>query len=347
MSTCISILSEQLIPNVLFIKQMADTGNRHIFLSTEKMEADKKSNILADTLNLSLNQYKVVIIDPNRPADILEVLDEYSWPDGPYIVNITGGTKMMSQMVYLYFSEISNSRIYYWPIGNKSVELLHPTIEELPIHKAVLLNLSTYFAAHGYSYICQTELYKPLTVAQGLLKQTIASGSAGKVPALTKPHEVYFNPDEKVYFSGAWFEEWLYTFLKRELNLRDDAIGLNLKLKNIHASRPTESDNEVDVAFVYKNRLYIWECKVYNQIGHRSKKIADPVYKMSSISQSLGLQATSFVAILAMFGESQSRKDFLNDITRVMRIKKVFSMEDFFDTDLFLKELKILIDYGS
>ncbi len=327
---------------------MAASGEPHIFLSTRKMEADKKSHILADTLGLGLHQYKILIIDPNRPADILEVLDNYAWPVGyDFIVNITGGTKMMSQMVYLHFSEKPNSKIYYWPIGSKSIELLHPTIEELPIDNPVSLDLSTYFAAHGYSYTMQKKLSKPFKDSNVLFKETIATGSAGLVPSIHQAQVPFSSVDDRVYFSGTWFEEWLYEFLRCELRLQDDAIGLNLKLKNIHSIRNTESDNEVDVAFVYNNRLYIWECKVYNQIGDSTKRIADPVYKISSLSQSLGLQATSFVAILSRFGKSKFRRDFLNDITRVMRIKKVFSMEDLANTKIFIQQVKKLIDYGT
>lgn len=347
MPTCISILSDQLIPNVLFIKQMTHAGDNHIFLTTKKMEGDKKSEILAQTLQLPAINYKVIEIDANSPTLILNVLDSYEWPEGVCIVNITGGTKMMSQMVYLHFSEKEKTKIFYWPIGGKAIESLHPTIEAYPILHPVFLDLATYFKAHGYTYTSQTQLTKPFNMAQSLFTETVVGGSAGMVPSIMQAKEVFSDTDERVYYSGSWFEEWLFTFLKKELNLNEYAIGLNLKLKNIHSIRNTESDNEIDVAFVYKNRLYIWECKVYNQIGDRSKKIADPVYKISSISQSLGLQATSFVAILAAFGESQARKDFLKDITRVTRITKVFSMEDMADTNLFIIQVKKMIDYGT
>lgn len=325
---------------------MCAVTDNHIFISTQKMEIDKKSAILADTIGLNAQQYKVLIIDPNRPAEILDVLDNYQWSNDNYIVNITGGTKMMSQMVYIHFSEKRNTKIFYWPIGSQSVELLHPTIETYPIEQPIALDLSTYFAAHGYSYAAQTQLSKPFEEAQHLFTATVVAGAADLVPAIRQAKEPFSTSEEKVYLSGAWFEEWLYAFLKNELQLPDEAIGLNLKLKNIHSQRTSEADNELDIAFIYGNRLYIWECKVYNQVSN-GKKIAEAVYKISSLSQSLGLQATSFVAILAPFGNSPARNNFLKDITRVMRIKKVFSMEDMADTNLFIKQIKKLTNYGT
>lgn len=348
MTTCISILSDQLIPNVLFIKQMTQPGDNHIFLTTKKMEADKKSAILVHALQLSVNSYKVIEIDANNPALILEKLDYYEWPaSDSWIVNITGGTKMMSQMAYIHFSEKAHTKIYYWPIGSQQVQLLHPFIEAHIIKQPVYLNLPTYLAAQGYSYTAQAPLSHPFAKANRLFKQAIAAGNAGQVPeiAAAKKDE-YFGPD-KVYFAGGWFEEWLYYFMKTQLQLADDQIAYNLKLKHQYSQRKSESDNEVDVAFVYGNRLFIWECKVFNHIIGLGKKLPETVYKISSLSQSLGLQAVSFVVIFTPFGEDTQRKEFLNDITRLMRINKVFSMEDLVDTELFIEQVKKIMDYGT
>ena len=347
MAIVVSILSEQLIPNVLFIKQMASIHDSHIFLSTTKMEDDCKSSILAATLGLAKEEYKVPIIDANSPALILEVLDNFDWPKGtPYIVNITGGTKMMSQMAYIYFSGNQNTTIYYWPIGSEFLEQLHPVIEEIKIPTPYQLDLNTYIAAHGYDYTCEQNLSHPFSKAASLFKNVIKYGSPENVPEIRIAKDDAYRKLDKQYFLGGWFEEWMFTFLKESLHLPDSQIAFNLKLKSRQSVRNTESDNEIDVAFVHKNKLYIWECKVYYSKQLRGNKIAEVIYKISSVSQSLGLQATSLVTILSPFGFDNRRKNFLNDITKLMRIKKVFSLEDMADEKKFISQIKTLINYG-
>lgn len=91
---------------------------------------------------------------------------------------------------------------------------------------------------------------------------------------------------------------------------------------------------------MYDNKLYIWECKVFYRKKASGNKIAEAVYKISSVSQSLGLQATSFVTILTPFGSNKMRRSFLEDISRLMRVKKVFSLEDMKDKRMFAEQIR-------
>lgn len=344
MAILVSILSDQLIPNVLFIKQMAAETDNHIFLSTKEMEHNNKSTILAETLGFTEEKYKVVIIDSNNPSLILSALKNYEWPlDIEYVVNITGGNKMMSQMAYLYFSENANSRIYYWPIGANSLEQLHPVIKEISIIHPYQLDLVTYFAAHGYSFSCENRLSYPINKANALFHKVIKAGSADQVTEIRQAKEIEYNKADKMYYLGGWFEEWLFSYLRDTLKLSESQISYNLKLKNRHSVSSAGNNNEIDVAFVYSNRLFLWECKVYYSSQIYGKKIGEAIYKISSVSQSLGLQATSLVAILSPFGNSSMRKDFINDITKIMRIKKVFSLEDMANIGNFSSQIKQII----
>ena len=47
--------------------------------------------------------------------------------------------------------------------------------------------------------------------------------------------------------------------IKKELNLREQDIAMSLK---IYREDSQNNDNEIDVAFMYENTLYIIECKV-------------------------------------------------------------------------------------
>lgn len=324
---------------------MGFNHDEHIFLSTTKMEENSKSAILASTLGLATEKFQVLIIDPNSPALILNTLKSFAWKnDVAYIVNITGGNKLMSQMTYLHFAGKPKCNIYYWPIDTNSLEQLYPEIEQIVLADPYQLDLSTYIGAHGYSYTCQLQISNPYSKADALFQNVIKCGTAEKVPEISMAKEDGYNKPDKPYFLGGWFEEWLYAFIKKSLKLPDSQIAFNLKLKSSQSVRNTESDNEIDVAFVYKNKLYIWECKVFYSNRVRGPKIAEAVYKISSVSQSLGLQSTSLVAILSPFGFDQRRTDFLEDITKIMRVEKVFSLEEMGDNKLFISKIKNIIN---
>lgn len=275
------------------------------------MEKKNKSSILADCLGLTERDYRLIVVDANSPEMILEVLDNYPWKESTsYVINITGGTKMMSQMTYIHFSKKKNAEIYYWPIGCDYIEKLHPEITRQKLNRVYQLGLKTYIAAHGYDYSCQQQISYPFSKADNIFNKVVCYKSAENVPEIIQAKAEDYYKHDKQYYLGVWFEEWMYSFLKQELNLSDNQIVFNLKLKNRQSIRRSESDNEIDVAFVYNNRLFIWECKVYYTQSATGKKISDAVYKISSVSQSLGLQATSLVAILCPLEIVKNEKNF-------------------------------------
>jgi hypothetical protein len=346
MAIIVSILSEQLIPNVLFIKQMGKASDKHLFVSTEEMEKKEKSSILTSVLNITEDKVTIVKVDPNSPINILGALEKYDYQEGEsYIVNITGGNKMMSQMAYNFFSRYNNSKIYYWPIGSNYLEQLFPEMREIKIDQVYQLDLKTYIASHGYTYSCQNKLSYPIQKAEVILNKVIKRGSSEEVREIVNAKSQAYTKHDKQYLLGIWFEEWLYDYLKRILQLQDNQIAFNLKLKNNQSVRRTESDNEMDVAFVYNNKLYVWECKVFYSSQINGKKISDPVYKISSVCQSLGLQAVSLVIIAAKFGDSAARKDFIKDLTKIMRIERVFALEDMISLDNFESQVKAMVGF--
>lgn len=348
MRIVISILSDQLIPNVLFIKQMGEKGDIHIFLSSKEMEQKHKSRILAQSLNLGDKQYRTIVIDQNSPSLILQVLEKEFPKEKQHsnlVINITGGTKMMSQMAHFYFRGFDKTTIYYWPIGEKYVEQLHPEFKRIEIENPVQLNLKTYLAAHGYSFTQAERPDRDYHAAEELYRKVITYGDAALVSEISKATNTEYKENDKGYLSGGWFEVWLYFTLKKELQLKDSQIGLNLKIKNEASKRGSESDNELDVAFVYKNTLYILECKVYTRKQLTGKRITDAIYKISSVRQSLGLKAAAMVFILSPFGNSRGRRNTTNDLVRMANVKQVFSLEDLKRRETFLNKIKMMIDY--
>lgn len=347
MRTIISILSDQLIPNLLFIRQIEQMGDTHIFLTTQKMEGNFKSSILADALELKVGEYQKIIIDPNSPEKILQQLRQYYWDkNNTYIVNITGGTKMMSQMTSNLFQEFPKSKIYYWPIEFNYAEQLYPALQEVHFQQQTRLDLKSYLAAHGYTYHSQQALSNSFNRADELYKMVCKEGDAGRVKNIVNAQAPEYFKRDKNYLIGGWFEEWLYEILKTTLHLKDDEIGFNVKLKSRFSNKNFESDNEIDVAFVYKNVLYILECKVYNVKQINIKKITDAMYKISSIRQSMGLRATAIVAILSPFGENKNRLSTIDYLSKMAQVRKVFSLDEMKAKELFIQEIKKIVNFS-
>ena len=310
------------------------------------MAGRHKSSILADALGLAENQYKKVEIDANSPGKILKKLKEFFKDStAEYLVNITGGTKMMSQMVHEFFKNFQKAEIYYWPIEYNYVEQLYPAFKEVFFYQQTELDLGTYLAAYGYSYTANRELTYKYSRANELYTQVCQKKDSGSVANIQKATQADYTKEDKKYLIGGWFEEWLYATFKKELDLADNAIAYNLKLKSEYSLRNTESDNEIDIAFVYKNTLYIVECKVFTALSLHSKKITDAIYKISSIRQSMGLKATALVCILSPFGDNPERKKNIDYLCQMAQVKEIFSLETMVEKEKFINQIKKITNY--
>lgn len=346
MNIVVSLLSDQLTPNLLFIRQMDLQNDFHVFLTTKSMELKNKAEILANTLGLNTEDYKKIIIEPESPLAIFQELQNHDWEtDARYIVNITGGTKIMSQMAFSFFQRFDRAEMYYKPLRGAYLEQLHPELKRVNYEESYQLSLKDYLLAHGYSFILNNELSSKISRAEALYKQVVNKKDSAKVTEIKNAQEESYYRLDKPYLTGGWFEEWLYYTIKTSLHLRDDQISHSLKLKSIYSEKNTDSDNEIDVAFVYNNNLYIIECKVFTYRQTEGKKINDTIYKISSIRSSMGLKATALVAILSDFGKSEERKKSIDYLCQMTGVKRVFSLEDMQDKDKFIATLKDLVQY--
>src|SRR5690625_1408522 len=266
MKIIVSVLSDQLVPNILFVRQLEESYDKHIFISTSQMENKNKSSIFAGALKLIKDDYKTLIVDPDDPLKIYQTLEKEKWDEtAKYLVNITGGTKIMSQIVFSYFQKFNATEIFYKPLNAKTLIQLYPNLKTLTIDKVYELSLEEYLFAHGYTFTASRELTQSITNAEYLYEQICFYGDASKVALIANAQDANYNKKDKPYLTGAWFEEWVYYTIKEALQLSNNQIAYNLKLKSRFSNRNTDSDNEIDVAFIYENNLYLIECKVYNK----------------------------------------------------------------------------------
>ena len=157
------------------------------------------------------------------------------------------------------------------------------------------ISLREYFTLYGLHYECDNALLKDAeTTFQFFEKQKkqkfYLSGE------IKKSHQAETATDKK-YYAGEWFEEYTYLRIKKELNLREQDIAMSLK---IYREDAQNNDNEIDVAFMYENTLYIIECKV-SMLGYGKKPqqtIEEFLYKLAAISKDFGLIVRPYIFTL-------------------------------------------------
>lgn len=288
----VSILSDHLVPNYLFIKEMHGQYNELLFIGTPYTESKAIATHLENALENRKSNIKKVILESDQYQEGLQSLENISLPtDVHYIVNLTGGTKIMSLIVYDFFRKL-NSSFYYIPIGKNT----YCNIEEENMHALQYrISLREYFTLYGLHYECDNALLKDAeTTFQFFEKQKKRKFYLSD--EIKKSQKAETAKDKK-YYAGEWFEEYTYLRIKKELNLREQDIAMSLK---IYREDSQNNDNEIDVAFMYENALYIIECKV-SMNGYGKEKwqtIEDYLYKLAAISKDFGLIVRPYIFTL-------------------------------------------------
>jgi len=257
--------------------------------------------------------------DANQAKHVIEACLDRS-DCSQVALNVTGGTKIMALAAHAVFLRRGLPVFFVHPEKDEMV-WLHP--QKPPIEIRDCLTLENFLRAHGfYIRTLQREpmsrdllqftnelmadidrFEKPLSLLNYL------AGSAEKNPRLqSKPlrpqdrnnpefldfleifkknallrvtgNRIEF-PDEKTRFfvNGGWFEQYIFHTvlkLKERIKIRDCASSIE-----IHSESGTP--NEVDVAFLWNNRLHLIECKTRRFANHRSNAGSQTLYKMDTL----------------------------------------------------------------
>lgn len=139
-------LSQQSIPNILFIKKFETEIDHLIIIGSEEAERDfNAKEVIMNFIDKS--KTKIVYIKV-QAVDFHDVFTKLKSKDfakkDSFLINLTGGTKATSLAIYTYFRYYSNASFYYSPIGKNSIYKLN-TLEN-PTHE----NLNYKLCVKGY-----------------------------------------------------------------------------------------------------------------------------------------------------------------------------------------------------
>lgn len=330
--TPVLIVSKQTLPNVLFLKEMQERGvelEHCILITTQLMEKEGRGDWILKAAKIDSKSVKVtgiVVAAEDYKQAKIDVQKQTHNPEAYYYVNLTGGTKMMSLAVYDYYKNFADCRCFYMPIGGKFMQRIFPDHEKVSL--LTKLNLQEYLTAYGYRYESNNTMLRPEELANETFDKVSHAASPLDVTTLNDAFNNKIKGPVHKYWMGAWFEEWVYYQIKNHFDLSDDCIAQNCNLKLLNSNSATESDSEIDVLFVFNNRLFIIECKCYIANTFRGDKIYAPMYKLGAIQKTLGLHASCFLMMANHLGEDQQRMSRIELLKPLLNVREVFSLKE-------------------
>lgn len=335
----VSIISDQTIPNILFIKQK-EMADFYYFITTARMEKNGVTDNTIKSLGLDIQQTKRIEVIEDSVKDIDDKLVhqlEYEDED-ELLINITGGTKIMSLAVYNFFTRNGAGEIFYIPIGKNEIKQIFPLRKNRVSVIEQRVNLLEYLTAYGVSvrnesYLSKNTLLKSNEQTTNLfnafisekrdqlfqsaeeirqanlrgkkiLKNDNQKGEYFKKAEIFRNSGISWDTDDCIskaetkYITGEWFEEYIYPRIKKWLNKSDDEIGMGLQL--IKGDAP----NEYDVMFMHRNALYVIECKTDvsdNSEGKISYLFTNTLYKAATLKKEFGLWVNYYLFALNDF----------------------------------------------
>lgn len=331
----VSIISDQTIPNLLIIKELSGKYHSQVFISTKKMEELGKSTWIEKAAGIGAGSIPRIVVDENKWNDIQEKLTNFDWPESSeYIVNLTGGTKIMTLAIYKYFATPGN-QIIYVPIGKNFIEELYPQKDKSVKPIATRLIVQQYLTAHGVRFSKKESTQKSYQELKTIFK--LFKNKGYDIKSINEGYP----PGWKNYFTGGWFEEYLYFRIKNELDLLDGFILMGVELMHFDEEKTGGNDQELDIVFVYNNELYLIEAKV--SLGKppvKKEVIHQVMFKLSAINKNFGLRSHASIVTLANIDERS--ENFRHDLQRKMKvlgIKKLIGRNSFNEAGFSFREL--------
>ncbi len=353
----VTLVSNQTIPNIQFIKEMRDENTQYLFLSTKKMENEFAWIVDACKIEKSLQTVVEVkeysIIDIREKLDGIKNFDEFD----RILVNVTGGTKVMSLTATDYFRDFK-AEIYYVTGVDGTILKIHPksSVVETNIKHEILL--PEYISGYGFlmqesslsgvnyeyikrffSWFLQDRNTTHKSIISDLRKYRdskilLISQVTGLSAFLAEIDFPLSDIERKIlkkaeikFLTGEWFEEYIYYRLKEELSIHDENI------KNGAILRKNNTPNEFDVIFLYKGTLYTIECKtsIVNRGGDPKAKpqnlITETIYKAAALQKNFGLFSK-----FAIFTLSSKENDEIREVH--LKRGKLFNINVFTREDL-------------
>jgi len=321
--THVCLVSDQAIPNLVPVLDKRFAPQRVVLVVSNKKMHERAEGLC----NVFASHNVETIIRPLQSQDDFEMIRQdfkriaQDYPDA--VLNATGGKKTMTLAAYEAFLE-ANLPVFYVETDN-TLRWLTPTTGVETLQTSI--SLQDMLGAYQYQIKsqdkklitqAQSELaayfFQNMTTLPHFLTRLEFVGQENEKRIVRKDKAAFSQKDTEIlnkikgygilsgsqgmwltsakgakFLSGEWLEIHVFNTvgsIAHELGIKDLTCGLNICSVN-----NTDVGNEIDVAFIYANHLYLIECKAIYR--NKNKPMADFIYTLESLKKHGGLTTRS------------------------------------------------------
>ena len=328
----ISLVSDQTIPNILAIHHFMP--DELLFISTTAMEKKNKVPDTLKALDRLCLEYKSnsILVQEDSILDCHKKIGNWieEREDAEFVVNLTGGTKIMSIAAYEFFKDYSSKMIYIPISKNEFIVPFPKKRPREPVKLDLRLSVIEYLTAYGLTVVNESHLdcKRKEAIKRKELSEWIA-GNYDNLKNLLKwlcgilrnhrkekqfiLKDNFFDAsnEEKQLLSKLGFAYDKGSVLKKlnksEINyltggwLEEFCFvkvselvghGIDDAVIGPQIKNRLGTNNEFDIMFTRDNALYSIECKSLEQ--NKDKK-TDALYKVGALQKEFGLRVESFL----------------------------------------------------
>ena len=342
----VCIVSDQPIPNYVPVLDNTFRPREVILLVTERMraKADALAHTLKTRCGVKTRQIAIASeYDMQEMEDkVLGELIALDEAKENIALNLTGGTKLMAIAAYRTFHDAGYPAFYFTATSNEV--LLLDNNERLTLQPPKI-KIEDYLRLHGYQIAANNQLqhsvprerqaigeelvqrHQYYTDAITALNGIISTGRAQNRKTLTFTQNetwgalddlidllarydllktdgdkiTFTDEDSLRYANGGWLEEYTFHLAASLPDIQD--IALNVQIEN--AGNPHQP-NELDIAILSHNILFVLECKTANLKA--DEKTQNALYKLESLKKLGGLRTqTAFISYRKLQPETRDR----------------------------------------
>lgn len=331
----VCLVSDQTVPNILAIHHFRP--DELLFVTTPEMEKKSKVEAMlaclaAAGLNWSQGHVSRIIVQEDSIIDAHRKLND--WIGGresaEFVVNLTGGTKIMSIAAYEFFKEYGATMLYVPLHKNEFITPFPKRFGQAATALPFRLGVKEYLLGYGLKITNEKSVRcaaddavrrKDLTgwiVANYTLLKPLLERFSEKLRKQRDNRDGYdwsttyqpVNDAEQELMKRAGFvhdgNEYRKHLAKSEIvyltggwleeycfNAIADLKGMGIDdvVTGVKIMNALKRDNEYDVMFTRDNALYTVECKSLDQ---NDDPKADALYKIAALQKDFGLRVKSF-----------------------------------------------------
>jgi hypothetical protein len=322
--TQIMLVSDQAAANLLPALETLLKPDKAVLLVSRKMTA-RADALEAVLREIAIKPVRVALPDEHDPEALEEVMlrvgTELS--TGSVTVNVTGGTKLMA-LTAQAIAQTAGWPAFYIDVDTDQIIWLDKSRPAQSLTQQ--LRLRHYLRGYGFQLADGIERPQPNAAwnslvedliqnigsledaigqlnylsqeSQKTLSQVLSPGQSANpnLDALLRKFEqvrVLSRSGEKIVFAseearrfanGGWIEHHVYHCVCQVTGV----LGIRDKAVNLQVTDAKGQNNEMDVAFLARNRLFVIECKTSRMDNPTDSKANDALYKLAENCRRIG-----------------------------------------------------------